>query len=73
MSLFERNLQRDIAEQAAAVVRRKEKEDKDKGDQLRQDALQTLKSKTSRQDEDGPPPEERTKLVFKRYGDRSRR
>ena len=28
LSLFEKNFQRDIAEQAAAVVRRKEKEDK---------------------------------------------
>ena len=54
-SLREKFAERDMAKHAAAAgARKKEKEDKDKEEQLRQDALLTLKSKKSRQN-DGPP------------------
>ena len=44
-SFHEKFAERDMAKQAAAAARRKEKEDKDKGEQLRQNACQTLKTK----------------------------
>ena len=44
-SLREKFTERNLAKQAAAAARKKEKVDRDKGQQLRQDALQTLKCK----------------------------
>ena len=41
--LPEKLAERDLAKQDAATDRTKEKVDRDKGEQLRQDALQTLK------------------------------
>ena len=53
-SLREKFEERDMTKHAAAAARKKEKEDTDKGEQPRQNALLTLKSKKSRQN-DGPP------------------
>ena len=53
-SLHDRFEEREMSKQAAAAARKKEKEDKERGEKLRQDALQTLKSKRTRQKEDGP-------------------
>ena len=53
-SLREKIAERDMAKHNAAAARKKEKEDKDEGEQLWQDALLTLKSNKSRQN-NGPP------------------
>ena len=54
-SLRERFGEREMSKQAAVEARKKEKKDKESGEKLRQDALQTLKLKRSRQDECGLP------------------
>ena len=54
-SLRDKFEEREMFKQATAAARKKEKEDRAKGEKLREDALQTLKSKKSRQDDDGPP------------------
>ena len=63
--------ERELSKQAAVEARRKEKKDKESGEKLRQDALETLKRKRGRNDEHGHQTR-RVNLIWKRFGNRSR-
>ena len=52
-SLHDRFEEIKMSKQAAAAAMKKEKEDKERGEKLRQDALQTLKRNKTRPEEDG--------------------
>ena len=54
-SLREKFSERDMSKQAAIEARMKERKDKESVEKLRQDALETMKLKKTRQDEHGPP------------------